>query len=88
MCEQKAQVVGVIQARHDDDRLAIDNAMLRNIGSRQVTGPENAFIDVVTQAIFIDSMTGTDPTHRALTGHGGEGVESSPDEFLLGLGIQ
>ena len=33
-------------------------------------------------------MTGTDPTHRALAGHGGEGVESSPDEFFLGLGVQ
>ena len=30
--EQEAQVVGIIQPRHDDDWLAIDNPMLRDIG--------------------------------------------------------
>ena len=53
--------------------LPLTIAMLRDIGSRQVAGPENAFIDIVTESIFIDSMPGTDPTHRALTGHGRRG---------------
>src|SRR5262245_21162660 len=81
--EQEAQVVGIVQPRHGDEWLGINNAMLRDIGSRQVAGPENAFINVVAEAIFVDSMAGTDPADRAPTGHRRERVQSSPDEFFF-----
>ena len=45
--KQQAQIVGIIQPRHDDQRLAIDHAMLRDIGPGQVAGPENSFVNEV-----------------------------------------
>ena len=62
--------------------------MLRNIWTRQITGPINACIDVMAESILIDAMTRADPADGTLAGYGSEGIKSSANELFLRVGIQ
>ena len=67
--EQQAQIVGIAQPRHDNEWLTINYAMMWDIGSGQITGPENSFVNEISQRVVVDSMAWTDPADRALAGY-------------------
>src|SRR5581483_8197907 len=51
-------------------------------------GPENAFVHVMAEAVLVDAVARADPAHRPLAGDGLERVESAPDEFFFGDGVE
>src|SRR5688572_3009097 len=76
-------VVGVIQPRHNDERLAAYEPVLRNIRPRKIARPVDLFLNEIFKRMFVDSVSWTDPTDGALPGRQGDAVQRAPDDVAL-----
>src|SRR3989337_4419803 len=59
-------IVGVVQARHDDQRLAVDHAVLGYVRAEKIAAPVDAFFNEVDESMFVDSMARSEPAEGAL----------------------